>query len=139
MVVDEFHSRSSAEWFGGLEENAMPKFSPNSIPIEWQLRALREGALVTALTGEGIATTREKVRRGLPVRDLLEFDAFKAFTSLETPIERLAQYAYEVGDTFAYGRLSKMILLKGHTEELRGLRSVLRDVQRGLRDDTLTF
>jgi len=117
----------------------MTKFSPNSIPIEWQLRALREGSLVTALTGEGIATTREKVRRGLPVRDLLEFEAFKAFTSLETPIERLEQYAYEVGDTFTYGRLSKMILLKGHTEELRGLRSVLRDVQRGLRDDTLKF
>jgi hypothetical protein len=117
----------------------MPKFSPNAIPYEWQVRALREGALVTTLTVEGIATTREKVRRGVPVRDLLEFDAFKAFTSLETPIERLEQYAYDVGDSFAFGRLSKMILLNGHTEELRGFRSMLRDVQRGLRDDNLTF
>ena len=134
-----FSVKTRAEFLGGPETGPMPKFSPNAIPIEWQLRALREGALVTTLIGEGISTTREKVRRGLPVRDLLEFDAFKAFTSLETPIERLEQYAYEVGDTFAYGRLGKVILLKGHTEELRGVRSMLRDVQRGLRDDTLKF
>ena len=116
-----------------MEMRAMEKKTTvfEALPYEMQVRSGLEGIFVATLVAEGLVATRAKIAAGIPVRDVLELEAFQAFLSAATPLSSLEGYALRAGSNASLGWAINELVKQEAAQTPPGLKSWVNKARSG--------